>query len=318
MSVPGNGAPLFSVIVPVYNRAELVGSTLASVCVQEFADFEIIAVDDGSTDDSLRVLRQWEAQTKGRLRVFTQPNRGLGATRNVAAREARGQYLAFLDSDDLWFPWALSAAAEAIRRFDAPSFICGNYVRFADEHLLTAPARTEFRFSRHNSFLDSRGKGFSWSTSSAVVREDVFGQAGGFAEIRFNCEDQDFWLRIGTAEGFITIDSPPTTALRRGGRHKSMVSAYANTVRGFNFVIDNERAGRYPGGRGRAADRRRLIAGSVRSFLFASNGCDSVTAAARMYRRTLGWNAADAQWSFILGYFPRLLRNRLLRSREGR
>jgi len=222
--------PLFSVIIPVYNRAALVERTLTSVYAQDFADFEIVAVDDGSTDDSFAVLRRHEAASKGHLRVFPQINKGLGATRNAAARESCGEYLAFIDSDDLWFPWALAAAAQVIRRFDKPSFLCGNFIELSDDVTLAGPPRTEPAFTHFPTFLDSRGRGFSWCPSAAIVRADIFRQAGGFSEIRFNCEDQDFWLKIDLAPGFVPIDSPPTTALRRGGSHASMVRAYANTV----------------------------------------------------------------------------------------
>ena len=93
-------APLVSVIIPTYNRAALVAEALASVKAQTFRDFEIVVVDDGGTDGT------WEALSAGQeIRVLRHPRRrGVSAARNTGINAARGQWLAFLDSDDLWLP----------------------------------------------------------------------------------------------------------------------------------------------------------------------------------------------------------------------
>src|SRR5947209_429690 len=98
---------LFSVVIPTYNRAAYLRQTLASVLTQECQDFEIIVVDDGSTDATPVVLESFG----GKLRVFHQKNQGPGAARNLGASNAGGEYIAFLDSDDVWFPWTLSTYA---------------------------------------------------------------------------------------------------------------------------------------------------------------------------------------------------------------
>src|SRR4051812_6017095 len=100
---------LFSVVVPTYNRLYLLSRALETVCAQTHADFEIIIVDDGSTDGT----REWLASHGAPVpvRVLEQSNRGPGAARNLGIREARGDYIAFLDSDDLWFPWTLETFA---------------------------------------------------------------------------------------------------------------------------------------------------------------------------------------------------------------
>src|SRR6187402_2155965 len=120
--------PLFSVIIPVFNRAELLRETLASLAAQQFTDFEIIVVDDGSSDGSADVARQSGAN----VHVFEQTNRGPGAARNLAIRHATREYLAFLDSDDVWFPWTLRTYAHVINETASPSFIAGKPLRFHD------------------------------------------------------------------------------------------------------------------------------------------------------------------------------------------
>lgn len=101
-------APRFSVVVPTYDRADSVARTLRSVFRQSWADFEVIVVDDGSTDDTLAALA---ALDDPRLVVATQPNAGPAAARNRGMRMARGAHVAFLDSDDLWYPGFLASVA---------------------------------------------------------------------------------------------------------------------------------------------------------------------------------------------------------------
>ena len=105
------GQPTFSVVIPLYNRAEIVTTTIRSVLEQDFGDFEIIVVDDGSKDDPEPVVR---AIGDPRIRYVRQDNAGGGAARNLGIEEARGRYIAFLDSDDQFLPGKLSIMAAAL------------------------------------------------------------------------------------------------------------------------------------------------------------------------------------------------------------
>src|SRR4051794_13197703 len=100
--------PTVSVVVPTYNQPRLLSETLDGVLAQTFADFEVVVVDDGSTDDTPAVLARY-AGRDGRVRVVRQPNAGIGAARNRGLDEARGRYVAPLDHDDLWMPGKLAA-----------------------------------------------------------------------------------------------------------------------------------------------------------------------------------------------------------------
>src|SRR5262249_210129 len=119
--------PYFSVIIPAFNRAELLREALESVFQQECRDFEVIVVDDGSTEDLSAVARAF----RGRGTFFRQDNAGPGAARNHGARAATGEYLAFLDSDDVWFPWTLRTQRECISRAGNPSMLLGRGVWFS-------------------------------------------------------------------------------------------------------------------------------------------------------------------------------------------
>src|SRR5947209_3603408 len=106
----------FSIIVPTFNRVDLLIRTLTTVWQQTYTDFEVIVVDDGSTDRTLEYLYSLGE----RVRVFAGSNKGPGAARNVGINEACGNYVAFLDSDDLWFPWTLKVFAQIIKKYHFP------------------------------------------------------------------------------------------------------------------------------------------------------------------------------------------------------
>ena len=109
----------FSVIVPAYNRAGLIGQTLRSVV--DAPDTQIVVVDDGSTDSTRDVV----ATFGGRVTLLTQQNRGPGAARNLGLSAATGQYVAFLDSDDLWFPNTIGTYRKVIDEYQRPAFLVG-------------------------------------------------------------------------------------------------------------------------------------------------------------------------------------------------
>src|SRR5918994_2658862 len=94
------GLPLVSVVIPTYNRWPMIGEAVQSVLAQTFEPFELIVVDDGSTDSTVSSLSQRDS----RLKIVTQPRAGVSAARNAGVVKSQGKYIAFLDSDDLWLP----------------------------------------------------------------------------------------------------------------------------------------------------------------------------------------------------------------------
>src|ERR1035437_6833964 len=110
---------LFSIVILTYNRADLVGHTIESVFSQRFRDYELIVVDDGSTDDTPAVL----AQYSDRAQLVRQENQGIGGARNTGLLRATGDYVIFLDSDDLWFPWTLETLSKVIAMHNGPAIV---------------------------------------------------------------------------------------------------------------------------------------------------------------------------------------------------
>ena len=124
----------FSVVIPTYNRVHLLARTLESVWRQRFTDYEVVVVDDGSKDGTQAYLQG----LGNKVWVIKQVNSGPGAARNIGVREAQGDYVAFFDSDDLWFTWTLDVFARAIQEHRCPHILGGKFVEFTDEaELLT-------------------------------------------------------------------------------------------------------------------------------------------------------------------------------------
>lgn len=189
-------------IVPLYNKARYVERCLESIFSQSFVDFEIIVVDDGSTDDGAERVRRYRDQ---RLRLLSQANSGPGSARNRGARAAEGSVLAFLDADDAWDPDYL---AESVRRLDA----CGQDVASITWGMVEYPqglsteARWRIRGIPEGVYQVTRTTSVSllvsmvaeMAPSSTVVRKGVLEQLGGFYE-RNRClysEDAWLWLKI--------------------------------------------------------------------------------------------------------------------------
>ena len=187
--------PLVSVIIPNYNYAEFVGSAVQSALTQTYRNVEVIVVDNYSTDNSLQILSEIRDP---RLRVLQFNNGGvIAAGRNFGVKNARGEVLAFLDSDDRWFPRKLELQLEHLARPEvkgvASDFVAVGDTLYHKHHVFFQPG-TDYRdytysdIARLNSIM----------TSSIMVRTRDFHEAGGFDEgtaFRF-IEDWDLWLRL--------------------------------------------------------------------------------------------------------------------------
>ncbi|WP_421853077.1 glycosyltransferase family 2 protein [Novosphingobium sp.] len=193
--------PEISVVVPVYNAAATIAETIGSVLSQTFPCFEIIAVDDGSSDTSLEILLAIAAQ-EPRLRVISQRNGGVSSARNLGVEIAAAPLVAFLDADDLWAPGKL-AHHIALHR-DEP-VLAASYARIAfiarDADTLEG-ARTISTLCPHAPRLaDVLGENPVCTASNLVVRRDWFITLGGFDQRLKFAEDQEFVARLVSRGG---------------------------------------------------------------------------------------------------------------------
>lgn len=187
--------PLVSVIVPAFNAGQTLGSTLASVLDQTFTDFEVVVVDDGSTDDTSEVSRRAGEP----VRCIRTTNQGVSNARNRGVAESAGEYLAFLDADDLWLPEKLKRQVEALDAADQT--IGGTYVGV----ITVDPQLNETRRAQANHFSDLCESLLLYSSvipsspSSLMVRREVDQHIGGFNPKFSQCADWDYLLRLSLA-----------------------------------------------------------------------------------------------------------------------
>jgi len=209
--------PLASVIIPTFNRRALVAEAIAAALAQEEADFELIVVDDGSTDGTEAAL----APIRDQLRFLSQTNRGVSAARNTGARVARGEWLAFLDSDDIWLPDKLCAQMAFVREHPETR-ICQTGEIWIRNGVRVNPCN-HHRKPDGDVFLPSLQRCLV-SPSAVMIRRDLFEAAGGFDESLPACEDYDLWLRLAWQTPVPLIDRP--LVIKRGGHADQLSRRY--------------------------------------------------------------------------------------------
>ncbi len=291
--------PLFSVIIPAYNRASLIGATLDSVLNQEDrGDVEIIVVDDGSTDGTMQVLNQYSQQHG--VRVLQQLNRGPGAARNLGLFAATGEYAAFLDSDDLWFPWTLRIYRQVIEANHRPAFLSGMQREFSDGAELAGTAMHDLDVESFKDYYASSDRWRWFSASSFVIRKDAAIAVKAFDSGWGVSEDADLAMKLGTSPGFVHICSPFTFAYRVHGGN--VMNNAGRIFTGISLLIDHEKGGHYPGGVERRRQRQEIICRHARWCSIACAKAGSQEMSWDLYLRTLRWNMRLRRLKYVFGF----------------
>lgn len=185
--------PFFSVIVPTYNRDALVKGAIQSVLAQTFSDFELIIVDDHSTDNTKDVVQS--CSDKRITYILNDHKRGPGGARNAGLARARGKWVAFLDSDDVWLPKKLELVYKRIRDVDAEVGLV--YTRFADYDFEKKQITSLSTFSKEGWLQEDLLYENCIGTLSVVtIRNDLLKRVGGFDEQMFMGEDFELYVRI--------------------------------------------------------------------------------------------------------------------------
>ena len=205
--------PAVSVVVPAYNAAWCVKKAVDSVLEQDFRDFELLVVDDGSTDQTASVLSGYGEK----LRVIRKANGGLSSARNAGIREARGEFVAFLDADDWWLPGKLSRQVTYLRAHPSVGFVSAtSRVEDAAGQLLNVWACTACNGPFLPHLFGANGD-VAGSGSAVMARRLLFDQTGGFDESLRSLEDVDMWMRLAAVTGYACIDEPLAVILKRPG-----------------------------------------------------------------------------------------------------
>lgn len=195
----------FSVIVPTYNRSSFALRAVESVLAQSFRDFEVIVVDDGSTDRTTEAFRPYE----GLVRYYRKANGGVSSARNFGIERARGRHIAFLDADDFWTTDKLDEVKMTIELHpEAALFYSGTYLVDAAGEIIGQHEAADLSGNTYERLL----QGSSFVTSSVVARRECFEDCGPFYEgfeAKAGAEDWDMWIRISRRYKLLGIQKKP-------------------------------------------------------------------------------------------------------------
>jgi glycosyltransferase involved in cell wall biosynthesis len=186
----------FSVVIPVYNKANFLAYTLGSVISQEFKDFEIILVNDGSTDNSLEVLHQFKDE---RIKIFNQKNQGASSARNLGVEKADSKWIALLDADDFWYADHLQELYNCIQKFSEADVVSNAYeIKLSEDYTKTINYSRDI--PKKALFIEDY---FSYSykdplfwTSTIAFKKECFKKIGGFDTDLKTGQDLDLIIRF--------------------------------------------------------------------------------------------------------------------------
>lgn len=202
-----------SVIIPTFNRAKLLARAVESVFAQESPCDEILVIDDGSQDDTKDVVQHLQRKAPVPLFYSYQRNRGAAAARNLGIQHAKGNLLAFLDSDDWWLAGKLGLQIAAMERH--PDYLISHTQELWHRKGLRVNQKKKHHPPHGNIFFPSL-RMCVVGMSTVIIRRKFFAKYGNFDETLLCCEDYDLWLRAGRQEPFLLIPHPLTG--KEGGR----------------------------------------------------------------------------------------------------
>jgi glycosyltransferase involved in cell wall biosynthesis len=230
-----NTPPLISVIIPTFNRSKLLMNALDSVFSQTFKDFEVLVIDDGSTDDTEQAVQSYRSgnSLSEKLRYFKQPNQGQCVAFNAGLDAAFGEWTAFLDSDDVWLPNKLELQWEALNRCSTECGACFTDVRFVNNARRTKTGCEEaglvFRgefvcISTPASFTGAEHEGLF--IQSLLIRKEICKQIGGFDTKLFLFQDNDFIFRLACHAGIYLVNRPLVLMDRTPNREVGLIELF--------------------------------------------------------------------------------------------
>jgi glycosyltransferase involved in cell wall biosynthesis len=207
---------LFSIIIPLYNKEKHIKKAIDSVLNQSYKRFELIVVNDGSTDRSLEIVEELfqkmhiAENARGKIRIINQPNQGVSAARNNGVKNANSNYIAFLDADDWWDRKFLEEQARLIKLFPEADIYGTGYFRVKNGRLIKSQIGYEDNYSGYIDYFTSYK--FKWymplTSISVVIPKITFLEQNGFNEqLKFG-EDFHLWIRLAISGNVAYINKP--------------------------------------------------------------------------------------------------------------
>lgn len=305
--------PLVSVIIPAYNAEPFIAETVESALAQTLQDIEVIVVDDGSKDGTGRVV-----QAIAGARYVHKPNGGVSAARNLGAQLAQGEFLAFLDSDDIWHPDKLRQQVQAMRQH--PDCMMSKTALTGDADQQAAIRNGATRDDAPHRVMPDLRDSFLrpyFATSTVVVRKAAFDEAGGFDSGLRIAEDVDFYLRV-LARHPKLIQMTETLLYKRtveGSLGEDSVAGYHQLIKVYDrFLAQHPQARQVLGDETISLGYHQLYIALARSHLWVGESADARKAA----RQAMDHGPAQASWPLILKSFvPTGVRRILRRQAEA-
>ena len=258
--------PRVSIVIPAYNAAAFVREAVDTALAQTHPDIEVIVVDDSSTDETPAIL----AAYGDRIRVHRQPNTGVGGARNTGVGLATGEWVAFLDADDVWKPRKVAAQLDAV---GPGEWVYTNRFNFGERGPLPEVQSDVTLMSDGDVFVPLLVRGNFITVSSVMMRTRLVLELGGFRQQNGGCEDWEFWLRAASRGHEVRyVDEPLVgyrfTATSMSMNHRAMASSRRAVVA---EALETER------GRSLPPSLRRRIWGET----WRTNGWDAARSGAR-------------------------------------
>jgi glycosyltransferase involved in cell wall biosynthesis len=191
---------MISVVIPVYNGEKTIRETIESVLTQSLKDIEIIVINDGSNDSTLEIVK---SIADSRIHIFTYPNAGLSASRNRGISHTNGEYISFIDADDLWTPDKLESQWQVLQKKPSVA-VAYSWTDYIDESgkIFKSGRRV---IANGDVFEQLLLFNFLENGSNPLIRAQVFNEIGGFDESLLASEDQDMWLRLAVNYEFTCV-----------------------------------------------------------------------------------------------------------------
>jgi glycosyltransferase involved in cell wall biosynthesis len=219
-----------SVVIPAHNAERTILETIESVQKQTFSDFEVIVIDDGSTDQTRELV---ESIADERVKLFSYQNGGVAVARNRGISHATGEFIALLDADDLWTPDKLELQLAALQKYpEAGIAYSWTYFKYEEDEYSYADKSS---FFEGNVYADLLVKNFLHNGSNPLIRRKAIESVGEFDPACVPCEDWDFYLRIAARWPFVLVPEPQILYRQSSGSASSKVEVMEKSL---IFVIE--------------------------------------------------------------------------------
>lgn len=272
----------YSIVIPAFNAERYLYESVESALAQTYSKYEIIIVDDGSTDRTIEIAQRFG----DRVKIIRQENLGASSARNAGVKTAIGNYIAFLDSDDIWIPNKLQLQCEKIEK--GFQMVYTNRLNIGDKGDLPEKQTDVEKMPEGDIFCEILMSNFI-TNSSVVIDKKVFFNLSGFNLQLSTCEDWDLWLRYA-ANNRIGVCLEPLVKYRlhKGGKSRnyirqakareSIVSSILNTTRGTTLPVDL---------------KKKIWASTYRTAGWASARYGDIFSSLKFYCKALTFTALD-------------------------